>query len=113
MNIISFSFRNHGRPKSGNYHVIDCRTLRNPHGEPALRALDGRDPRVRKFMTAHDGTNISRILLDASRAAKDGKNIAFGCFGGRHRSVCLAEMLAEWSATNNIEFTVQHTALEG
>lgn len=85
--------------------VFDVRFLPNPHWDPALRAKNGRDnPEVGAYIAA-DGTLgefYDRLfpLLDfvLPRYAAEGKahvTIGIGCTGGRHRSVAIAEALAE------------------
>ena len=76
--------------------VIDVRFLKNPHWDPALRPLDGRDPVVRAFVEADPAyapfyarlADLLRFLLPAYQA--EGKSyfgLGLGCTGGRHRSV--------------------------
>ena len=81
------------------------RFLPNPHYEPALRPLTGHDPRVVEYV-ARDG-QARRVLRARSMPLLDfllpqyvaeGKahlTIAIGCTGGRHRSVAIAEHLAD------------------
>ncbi|HJS33444.1 MAG TPA: RNase adapter RapZ, partial [Alphaproteobacteria bacterium] len=85
--------------------VFDIRFLANPHYRPELQALSGRDGAVAAFI-ARDAafqpffeglTTMLRTLLP--RFESEGKSyltIAVGCTGGRHRSVFVAERLAEW-----------------
>ncbi len=84
--------------------VLDCRFLPNPHWVPELRASSGLDEAVREFVLGQPlaQTFIDQLvalletLLPAYR--EEGKSylgIAFGCTGGRHRSVAIAEAVAE------------------
>lgn len=89
--------------------VIDCRPLRNPHSDPKLKPLTGKDRAVQDFVIADRRTPdlIRRVL---SRAA-DGETIAFGCFGGRHRSVSLVELVAEALKAGGHTVRIQHREL--
>lgn len=96
--IVSFAYRN-GLPPEADL-VFDCRFLRNPHYNAALRPRDGRDPAVAAYVRedplfqpffdqvlAH-----LRLLRPAFEdAGKSYLTVAFGCTGGKHRSVALAE----------------------
>lgn len=113
MKITSFSYRYGGPPNDPNLEVIDCRDLINPHSEYKLRPLDGRFDAVRDFILKHDAKKVTAKIGTAISALGQGKNVAFGCFGGRHRSVCLAEMTAEDAASKGLAHEVTHLALEG
>ena len=103
--VTSFSYRG-GLPREADL-VFDARFLANPHYEPALRPLDGRDPRVADYV-ARDPAHaaffqgltemLAPLLPRYEREGKSYLTIAFGCTGGRHRSVALAERLAAWLA---------------
>jgi UPF0042 nucleotide-binding protein len=97
----SFSFKR-GAPREAD-SVHDCRFLRNPHWDPELRELDGRDPAVAEHV-AQDPLyapflervrDLTLMLLPAyGREGKAYYCIALGCSGGHHRSVAAAEALA-------------------
>lgn len=117
--VLSFSFRR-GLPR-GTDMVFDCRFLSNPYWDPALRDLDGRDARVRDHVAAdtrfepfYDRVlDLIRLLLPAY--VDEGKShfsIAFGCTGGRHRSVTLAETLANALAETGQQVSIRHRELE-
>lgn len=101
--VTSFSFKK-GLPRQADL-VFDVRFLTNPHYDPALKELTGRDKAVQDFI-AKDGdfdlffdglTGLLEPLLP--RYAREGKSyltIAVGCTGGKHRSVFVAEKLAGW-----------------
>jgi UPF0042 nucleotide-binding protein len=84
--------------------MFDVRFLPNPHYEPTLRPLTGLDPRVVDFID-HDGSltrfyELLHPLLDylLPQYLAEGKShlvVAVGCTGGRHRSVAIAQHLAE------------------
>ncbi len=113
--ITSFSYRR-GLPIGADL-VFDCRFLRNPHWEPSLRAKDGRslevqsyvaeDARFTTFRTQVD--DMLDLLLPAFR--EEGKShltVAFGCTGGRHRSVTLAEITATRLAESGWQVSKRH-----
>jgi UPF0042 nucleotide-binding protein len=79
---------------------LDARALRNPYWQPSLRMLSGLDPRVREFvlgqplaLTMVDGAvSLARELLPELLArSRRVLRVGFGCTGGFHRSVALAE----------------------
>jgi RNase adapter protein RapZ len=95
---VSFGFR-HGVPEEADL-VFDVRFLPNPHFVPEFRPLTGRDPRVAKYIRSFPQTQefISRIgdllvylLPHYIHEGKSYLTIAFGCTGGQHRSVMIAE----------------------
>ena len=111
--ITSFAFRDGGRPPAGVDHVFDARWLPNPHDVPELRPLDGRNPAVRDWLV--HSTAMTAVFLANAMAGvtRHPGNVAVGCFGGRHRSVAVAEMLAILLRLVDYEVEVVHSALEG
>ncbi len=110
--VTSFAYR-HGLPRDADL-VFDVRFLKNPHYDPALRPLTGRDQAVAAHIAEDDGFDpFFERLCDfleplLERYAAEGKSyltIAFGCTGGRHRSVFVAERLAGW--LNGLGQTIQ------
>ena len=99
----SFGFK-HGIPLDADM-VFDVRCLPNPHYDPVLRPLNGRDSPVIAFLQAD--TNVQSMLDDIRdyvekwlpcfvRDNRSYLTVAIGCTGGRHRSVYLAEALATY-----------------
>jgi UPF0042 nucleotide-binding protein len=95
---VSFGFR-HGVPEDADL-VFDVRFLPNPHFVPEFRPLSGRHPRVAKYIRSFPQTQefINRIvellvylLPHYIREGKSYLTISFGCTGGQHRSVMIAE----------------------
>ena len=95
---VSFGFRQ-GVPEDADL-VFDVRFLPNPHFVPEFRPLTGRDPRVAKYIRSFPQTRefVSRIsdllIYLLPHYVHEGKSyltIAFGCTGGQHRSVMIAE----------------------
>ena len=92
--------------------VVDVRLLDNPYWVDDLRPLDGRDPRVREFVVSQTAArelldNLERTLRAALPHYRErGRSqlvIAFGCTGGRHRSVAMAREMA--ARLENLENT--------
>ena len=117
----SFAYR-HGIPGEADF-VFDARGLSNPHWDPELRAMTGRDPRVIEYLNAQDEvqrfTQQVRDLLDSwlPRLARDSTRsyitVAFGCSGGKHRSVYLAEHFAAWARDRDWpDVAVNHREIE-
>lgn len=115
----SFSYKR-GLPR-GLDMIFDCRFLRNPHWEPTLRAQDGRDPPVAAHIAADPLfdvfrqrlTDLTDLLLPAYQT--EGKAylaIGFGCTGGQHRSVAMAETLASSLAKDGWQVSIRHRELE-
>jgi len=97
----SFTFRD-GLPLDADW-VLDARMLPNPHYEPELRALTGRDPAVAEFLARDERVQrwladmrslLGRWLPEIVRENRSYVTVAIGCTGGRHRSVYLVEQLA-------------------
>ena len=119
VSIQSFSYKR-GTPR-GIDMMFDCRFLKNPYWEPALRGLNGhseavvdyvqQDPRFDAFF--QKVTDLVTMLLPAF--AEEGKShfsIGFGCTGGQHRSVAIAEKLANALAASGWQVSKRHRELE-
>lgn len=118
--IQSFAFKR-GAPRETET-VVDVRFLRNPHWDPALRPLDGRDPAVDAHVAADPLfapfferlADMVLLLLPAyKREGKAYVGIGLGCTGGRHRSVAVAERLAARLTEHGWRVTLRHRELEG
>lgn len=123
--IFSFSF--HRRPPvdeagNGGGFVFDARSLPNPGREERFRQLTGKDAPVIEYLEAQPGVREflahARALVDAavgnfrSRGFRD-LMISFGCTGGRHRSVYLAEQMAKHlGGMDGVATVVRHIELE-
>ena len=117
--IQSFSYKR-GLPR-GLDMVLDCRFLRNPHWDKSLRGQDGRDPGVDAHVAADPRFKpffdqvvaMTTLLLPAYRdEGKSHLSIGFGCTGGQHRSVTLAERLAKALAEDGWQVSKRHRELE-
>lgn len=117
--ITSFSFKR-GLPRDADL-VFDVRFFRNPHYDNALRPLTGRDKAVQDYIIkdeAFEGyfdhlTGMLGPLLPRYRAeGKSYLTIAFGCTGGRHRSVFIAERFHSWLKENGWRAQIRHRDLD-
>lgn len=119
VSVQSFSYKR-GVPR-GVDMIFDCRFLRNPYWSEELRALNGLDVAVADYI-ADDKRftdfyiqveDLLHLLLPAF--AEEGKahlSIAFGCTGGQHRSVAVAEKLANALAASGWQVSIRHRELE-
>jgi RNase adaptor protein for sRNA GlmZ degradation len=114
---LAFGYKN-GIP-DGAAWVVDVRLLDNPYWVEELRPLDGLDPRVRDYVVGQGAAqellaNLEKTLRAAVPHYREhGRSqlvLAFGCTGGRHRSVAMAsEMASRLSAIDgvDVEFTTR------
>jgi len=98
LSVMSFGFKN-GVPAEADL-MFDVRFLPNPHFVPEFRKLTGRNPKVAKYVMNFPQTKefmarvTDMLLFLLPYYVKEGKSyltVAFGCTGGQHRSVALAE----------------------
>lgn len=117
--VTSFAYR-YGIPREADL-VFDVRFLANPHYDPELRPLTGRDARVADFVAADPGfapffEALAGLLLPLlPRFEREGKSyltIALGCTGGRHRSVVVAEKLASLLRERGGRVTLHHRDID-
>jgi len=116
--VTSFSFRQ-GLPRDADL-VLDVRFLRNPHYVPALKPLSGKDRAVGEYIAGDPDFPglfdqlcgwLKPLLPRYEREGKSYLTIAIGCTGGRHRSVYVAERLAEWLRNEGRHVSVAHRDL--
>ena len=119
LTLTSFGFK-HGLPLDVDL-VFDCRFLPNPYWEQTLRELSGKDPEIQEYVV--DRPAGKRFLADLQQMlehllpqyAEEGKSyltVAFGCTGGRHRSVAMAESMAEILQEGGWEPRVSHRDID-
>jgi UPF0042 nucleotide-binding protein len=98
----SFAYKD-GVPGDADF-VFDARCLPNPHWDARLRPFSGRDPAVREYLDAQEAVReyVGQVasFLDTwlprfESETRSYLTVGFGCTGGRHRSVYLAEKLAQ------------------
>ena len=115
----SFGYK-HGIPGDADF-VFDVRTLPNPYWEHSLRRLTGRDPAVVEFLLNHPSVHtmlaaliefLSQRIAEFARANRSYLTIAIGCTGGQHRSVFIAERLAEHFRVRHPEVLTRHDSLD-
>jgi aminoglycoside/choline kinase family phosphotransferase len=123
--IFSFSFHR-GLPKdesgNGGGFVFDGRSLPNPGREERFKALTGKDAPVIDYLNQQESVHqfLAGVLSLVDAAVGNYKErgfknlmVSFGCTGGQHRSVFLAEQLAKrLRAKNGVEVAVRHVELE-
>jgi len=124
--IYSFSFHRGSVPKdetgNGGGFVFDGRAIHNPGREEQFKELTGKDAPVIEFLDQQESAQRflahARSLVDASvseyqRRGFKNLMVSFGCTGGQHRSVYLAEQLAKHlRGKNGVEVIVHHRELE-
>ena len=123
--IFSFSFH-HQMPSdesgNGGGFVFDARSLPNPGREDRFKPLTGKDAPVIEYLNQQESVHqyLSNVfsLVDATLKSYQGRGfrnlmVSFGCTGGQHRSVFLAEQLARHlRAISGVEVVVRHAELE-
>jgi len=114
----SFGFK-HGIPGDADF-VFDARSLPNPYWEPQLRPLTGNDPEVIRFLEAEpavarqieDIANFVEARVPEHTAAnRRYLTVAIGCTGGQHRSVYIANQLAERFSVHHPHVSARHNEL--
>lgn len=118
VNVASFGYKN-GIPPEADY-VFDVRCLPNPYYEDGLRALTGLDPAVAAFIF-RDGTaqrlldrmiGFISFVLPLFGHDRTELTVAVGCTGGHHRSVALAQALADALEKGGASVSVSHRDME-
>jgi len=119
LTIMSFGF-SRGLPRNADL-VFDMRFLQNPHWVESLRPRTGLDPEVASYIATDPayasvvGQIEALILSLVPRYAEAGKayvTVAFGCTGGRHRSVHVAERIATTLREKGFSPTVSHRNMD-
>lgn len=115
----SFGYK-HGIPGDADF-VFDVRSLPNPYWEHALRSLNGRDPAVIEYLKGYAGVRsmladltafLEKRIGEFSQANRSYLTIAIGCTGGQHRSVYIAERLAEHFRQAHPQVLTRHDSLQ-
>jgi len=116
--ILSFGFK-FGIPVDADF-VFDVRFLANPFWEDDLKKLTGLDKKVQDFVLKQDGAeNFSKTIIELInnttpgyvREGKKYVTVAIGCTGGKHRSVTIAEKVAQEMQSNGAKVRVVHRDL--
>ena len=119
VHILSFSYR-YGLPETAD-QIIDMRFAKNPHWDGPLRELNGLDEDVAAFlgqdkaaiMVLQQLQEMLTLMLDRMKA--DGRpnlTLAFGCTGGKHRSVWAAARIAKWIEAQGHPIRLHHRDLD-
>jgi RNase adapter protein RapZ len=119
VSIVSFGFK-YGSPRDADL-VFDVRFLPNPHWIDELRPLPGTNEKVREYVEGQEGYGpfMKRLegLLDVvvPGYVDEGKSyltVAVGCTGGRHRSIVVADDLADYFKERGHRVTVSHRDID-
>ncbi|MCB1258385.1 MAG: RNase adapter RapZ, partial [Microthrixaceae bacterium] len=117
--VMSFGFK-YGVPTDADM-VIDCRFLPNPHWIEELRPMTGLDAPVSEYVESFDLTKVAIERIEAllellvPAYVDEGKSVftvAFGCTGGRHRSVAIAERIVSWMRESGYDPRIRHRDVE-
>lgn len=115
----SFGFK-HGLPSTLDT-VFDARILPNPHWEPELKPYTGLDEPVQRFLSQQPLVTkfiyqvenfLSTWLPYFQRSNRSYLTVGIGCTGGQHRSVYIAEQLADYFRTQHDQVQVKHRELK-
>lgn len=119
VSLLSFGYK-YGIPYDADF-ILDCRFIPNPHWIPELQPMSGQDMPVSDAVLTHPATEsfitgFMSIFTGASEGfLREGKRyitIAFGCTGGRHRSVAVAAEVAHRLSKDGITVHLQHRDVE-
>ncbi len=119
LSVVSFGYK-HGLPRDADL-VFDVRFLPNPDWITDLRPRTGHDPEVRAYAFDHPTAEpfldqvesmLDLLLPEYEKEGKAYLSIAFGCTGGHHRSVAVAEEVAARLRANSHDLTVAHRDIE-
>lgn len=119
ISVVSFGYR-FGVPADADL-VFDVRFLPNPHFVPEFRPFSGKHPRVARYIRSFPQTGeflrrmeslLAYLIPHYIREGKSYLTIAFGCTGGRHRSVAMAEWIRSALARRSYSVKVVHRDLE-
>ena len=118
VSVVSFGYK-YGLPVDADL-VADCRFLPNPRWVEALAPLTGQDEKVRDYVLAQPGASefldsylrtLQVTLAGYEREGKHYATLAVGCTGGKHRSVAIAEQIAQRLAAAGLSTQVVHRDL--
>lgn len=119
VNIISFGFK-YGIPSEADV-MFDVRFIPNPYWVPSLKKLTGNNKKVKDFVFKHDIANqfvdsvhelLNSMVPGYISEGKYHLNIAFGCTGGHHRSVAVANAVADVFKGDGMRVRVNHRDLD-
>ncbi|XVG96307.1 RNase adapter RapZ [Eubacteriales bacterium KG127] len=115
VNVQSFGYKR-GLPEAADV-IFDVRFIPNPYYVPTLKKLTGKNKRVRDYVMRQDialsfrekfMVGIETLIPYYQKEGKNHLNIAFGCTGGQHRSVAMAEYIADKLKKDGYQVTLEH-----
>ncbi|HXO61614.1 MAG TPA: RNase adapter RapZ [Candidatus Acidoferrales bacterium] len=119
VSVVSFGYR-YGVPTDADL-VFDVRFLPNPHFVPRLREFTGKNPKVRRYIRSFPQTGeflrrveglLTYLIPHYAREGKSYLTIAFGCTGGKHRSVMMSEAVKKYLEKHGVTAKVVHRDIE-
>jgi RNase adapter protein RapZ len=119
VSLVSFGYK-YGVPTDADL-MFDVRFLPNPHFVPKLRAFTGKDPKVRRYIESFPQTGeflrrmtglLTYLIPHYIEEGKSYLTIAFGCTGGKHRSVMMAEWLKKALEKKGLHTRVMHRDID-
>jgi RNase adapter protein RapZ len=119
VSLVSFGYK-YGVPTDADL-MFDVRFLPNPHFVPKLRAFTGKDPKVRRYIQSFPQTGeflrrmqglLTYLIPHYIEEGKSYLTIAFGCTGGKHRSVMMAEWLKKALEKQKFATRVTHRDID-
>jgi UPF0042 nucleotide-binding protein len=119
VSVVSFGYR-YGVPTDADL-VFDVRFLPNPHFVPSLRGYTGKDGKVRRYIHSFPQTGeflrrmnglLAYLIPHYIREGKSYLTIAFGCTGGKHRSVMLGEEVKNALEKHGFSAKVTHRDID-
>lgn len=117
--VMSFGFK-HGLPREVDM-VFDVRFLKNPHWEPTLQPMTGLEEEIVSYVTSDTEyattfgnmqTMLNHQLAQFAKADRSYVTIAFGCTGGRHRSVVMAQQMGASLKASGFKIKTHHRDIE-
>lgn len=125
IHLFSFGYKYSGPPEdasgNGGGFIFDCRSLPNPYWDKQLRPHTGLDAPIAAFMESHPevgrfAESAAALVLHAARVYTEREYgslwVAFGCTGGRHRSVYQAELLRAALEQAGFRVETRHVDIE-
>lgn len=120
--LVSFGYKFSDGNLEGVELTYDCRVLQNPWGLPKLRALDGRNVAVQQFVQSDPvypeffGKVVNQITTKTptrcvGKRSEEHYFASFGCLGGKHRSVAMAEIVGRHFKTLGWQVGTSHLIL--
>jgi RNase adapter protein RapZ len=119
VSLVSFGYK-YGVPTDADL-MFDVRFLPNPHFVPKLRQFTGKDPKVRRYIESFPQTGeflkrmtglLTYLIPHYIEEGKSYLTIAFGCTGGKHRSVMMAEWLKKALEKKGFNTRVMHRDID-